>query len=286
MNYRHQFHAGNFADVFKHTLLLELVRRMQAKEKGFLFLDTHAGRGAYDLAAAERGDTLARRPEWPDGIGRIERTDAASRPSAVSAYLDAVQSFRGERDPALHYPGSPWLVLQAMRPQDRMVLCERHPEEHAVLAAQMEGRRRVRVECADGYGALRAHLPPLERRALILIDPPYEAADEFDQVRLALSEGLRRLPGGTFAVWYPLTERADSVAFLERLATASFPATLVTELLLADDREPLKLRGCGLLILNPPWRLDAEIGPVLPWLASTLARGPGARGMMRWLVPD
>lgn len=297
MNYRHQFHAGNFADVFKHTLLLELVRRMQAKEKGFLFLDTHAGRGAYDLAAAERGDTLARQPEWPHGIGRIEATRPDSRPQAVEAYLAAVQRFREEGTPTegsspprahenLPYPGSPWLVLQALRAQDRMVLCERHPEEHEALENMIGKRRRVRVECTDGYAALRAHLPPLERRALVLIDPPYEAADEFEQVRLALAEGLRRLPGATFAVWYPLTDRADVGTFLDRLAGASLPPTLVAEVLLAGPDAPLKLRGCGLLILNPPWQLDRELAPLLPWIASTLARGPGASGTMRWLVPD
>ena len=150
MNYRHQFHAGNFADVFKHTLLLELVRRMQAKEKGVLFLDAHAGRGAYDLAAAERGDTLARQPEWPDGIGRIEATQPESRPAAIEAYLGTVQRFREQRvaagpsaqadsAAALHYPGSPWLVSLVLRAQDRMVLCERHPEEHPRPARCLPG---------------------------------------------------------------------------------------------------------------------------------------------------
>ena len=296
MNHRHHYHAGNFADVFKHTLLLTLIRRLQVKEKGFLFLDTHAGRGVYDLALAVRGDTLARQPEWPEGISQVEATDPAARPEPVRQFLEALEAFRreatgraaapGPENPPALYPGSPRLAARALRSQDRMVCCERHPEEHAILADEMAGLRRVRVECTDGYGAIRAHLPPLERRALVLIDPPYEAPDEFDQVRRALIEGLRRLPGGIFAVWYPLTERADAAAFFDQLGEVALPPTLAAEIVLAGPEMPLKLRGCGLLVLNPPWQFDLELKPVLPWLARALARGPGASSRLRWLAPE
>lgn len=296
MNYRHQFHAGNFADVVKHALVLAVWRSLQQKPKGLLFLDTHAGRGSYDLALAARGDTLAREPEWPHGIGRIEATAPGERPAMVQAYAAAVQAFAARAAPSpgdaddeaapRPYPGSPWLVAMALRPQDRMVLCERHPEEAAALASGFARSPRVRVEATDGYAAVRAHLPPRERRALVLIDPPYEATDEFDQVERALREGIRRLSGGTFLVWYPLTERARVDAFFDRLSGRSLPPTLIAELTVAGPASPLKLKGCGLLLVNPPWRLDRELAEVLPWLATTLRRAPGGEGSLRWLVPE
>lgn len=291
MNYRHHFHAGNFADVLKHAILLELVRGLQRKEKGFLYLDTHAGRGFYDLAAAERGDTRPREPEYPGGIGRL--WSATDLPPLLEQYVRLVRTFTERREEApsgaagpRYYPGSPWLVRLVARPQDRLALCERHPEECAHLSEAFRREPRVSVHPMDGYTALRALLPPPEKRALVLLDPPFESATEYASLRRGLGEGLRRLPGATFALWYPLTERARVDAFFEQLRTLDLPPTWVVELARAGGETPLKLRGCGLVVVNPPWRSEEIIRPALPVLATQLADGPGGGAQLTWLVPE
>jgi len=288
MNYRHHFHAGNFADVCKHALLVQLVRGLQRKEKGFLFLDTHAGRGRYDLSVAERGDTLERKSEYPDGIGRLwGRRDL---PVALAEYVTLVCEFdqqAGNSGPTPHfYPGSPRLVQAIARAQDRLALCEKHPEEFVALRDEFTFASRTSVQEIDGYTALRAMLPPLEKRALVLIDPPFEEQDEFAQIVAGLRDGLRRLPGGTFAVWYPLTERARVDAFLDELTMLDLPPTFTAEVTIAGEDTLLKMKGCGLAVLNPPWQIDRTVAPLLPLLAELLAQAPGGSGHLRWLVPE
>jgi 23S rRNA (adenine2030-N6)-methyltransferase len=288
VNYRHAFHAGNFADVFKHALLVQLMRALQRKEKGFLYLDTHAGRGSYDLAAAARGDTLVRKPEWPDGIGRLWEQDGL--PAALADYAALVRDFDRENGNTpgapRFYPGSPRLVQRLARPQDRMALCEKQPGECAALRAEFALAHRAAVQEMDGYTGLRAMLPPPERRALVLIDPPFEAQDEFAQIVAALREGLRRLPGGMFAVWYPLTERARVDEFFAELLALEPPPTLALELAIAGEASGLKMRGCGLVVVNPPWQFEHEAEEFLPALAELLAQAPGAGTTVRWLVPE
>ncbi len=289
MNYRHQFHAGNFADVVKHALLVRLVRALQKKEKGFLYLDTHAGRGGYDLAAAAKGDSLARQPEWPAGIGRLLTRD--DLPAGLAEYVELVREFdrRAGQPPgsALRfYPGSPWLAATLARPQDRLALCEKQPDECAALRAEFFLTPRASVQLLDGYVALRAMLPPPEKRALVLIDPPFEAGDEWAQIVTALGEGLRRFPAGVFAVWYPLTERARVEAFFAELLALKLPPTFAAELLIASEEAALKMKGCGLVIINPPWQFEQEAKPLLDFLGAALAQGPGATGRTRWLVPE
>ncbi|ATC62810.1 23S rRNA (adenine(2030)-N(6))-methyltransferase RlmJ [Nibricoccus aquaticus] len=296
MNYRHQFHAGNFADVMKHVLLLQLARGMQRKEKGFFYLDTHAGRGRYDLAAAGLGDSLARKAEHPDGIGRLLGADGAELLAPIAEYVRVVRAFDGQPvaggeagEPALElraYPGSPWIFEAAAREQDRLALCEKHPEEAAFLTEEFSHKRRVTVHAMDGYTAVRAMLPPLEKRALVLIDPPFEAQNEFGQVVEALGEGLRRMPAATFAVWYPLTERARVDEFLFKLEALRPPPCFAAELTIAGEDAPVKLKGCGLLVINPPWQIDREIAPVLEVLAKRLAVAPGGAGKLRWVVAE
>ncbi len=288
MNYRHHFHAGNFADVMKHTLLLRLVRALQKKEKGLLYLDTHAGRGRYDLAAEATGDSLARTPEWPNGIGRLATRN--DRPEAVADYLALVREFDrraggGGTEPRF-YPGSPWLAASLARPQDRLALCEKHPAECAALREEFLFTPRTSVQEMDGYVALRAMLPPPERRALVLIDPPFEAQDEFAKVAKALGEGLGRFPSGVFAVWYPLTERARVEDFFDAVLALRPPPTVAAELAIAGEMAPMKLKGCGLIVVNPPWQFDREAEPVLAYLAGVLAQQPGGGGSVRWLVPE
>ena len=288
MNYRHHFHAGNFADVMKHALLVQLVRALQKKEKGVLLVDTHAGRGSYDLTAASLGDTKTRQPEWPNGIGRLWTKDQLL-PQLVD-YVTLVRQFdhdRGNRDALPRfYPGSPWLLRSLAREQDRVALCEKHPEEFTALAAEFQFAASTTTQLMDGYVAVRAVLPPRERRALVLIDPPYESQDEFAQVTQALREGLERLSSAVFAVWYPLTERARVDGFLAGLFELNPPPTLIVELTIAGEMSPLKMRGCGLAVINPPWQFEATARFIVEQLRPLLQQSDGGGSLVRWIVPE
>jgi 23S rRNA (adenine2030-N6)-methyltransferase len=285
VNYRHAYHAGNFADVLKHALLVRLTRALQRKERGFVFVDTHAGRGGYDLSVASEGDTKARTPEWPEGIGRLwEKGDV---PPEVADYLEVIRGYdryRGNRlSSPRFYPGSPRIARLIGRPQDRMELWERHPSEFAVLRDEFVGERRVALHEADGYGALRACLPPAERRALVLMDPPFESPSEWADVSAALAEGLARLPDATIAVWYPLTERARADGFLKILESVKVPS-LAMDLLIEPDS--LRMKGCGVIVVNPPWKFEGEARTIVSYLATALCRGQVAQGSVRWVVPE
>lgn len=291
MNYRHHFHAGNYADVFKHALLLRLVAAMQRKEKGFLYLDTHAGRGGYDLSETTLlPDGRERAPEWPAGIGRL--WDAAGLPAGLVDLVTAVRAYGARKGAAAdaeprHYPGSPWLAVQRLRPQDRAALCELRAEDAEALEIEVQAGRRIAVHAMDGYTALKAMLPPPEKRALVLIDPPFEAQTEFADIARALGEALRRFPGGTYAIWYPITERARSDRFIESLAAApDAPPTLCAELQIAGDAAQVRMKGCGLLVLNPPWKIDEEFRAMLPTLAEKLGVDGGAGARVSWPVPE
>lgn len=285
MNYRHAFHAGNFADVLKHALLVRLVRALQKKGRGFVFVDTHAGRGRYDLSLATQGDSKARRPEWPEGIGRL--WDRADAPPEVQDYLGIVWGYdrsQGNLDAVPRfYPGSPRIVRSIARPQDRLDLWEKHPAECAALRDEFSGERRVSVHEADGYGAIRACLPPAERRALVLVDPPFEAEAEWTEVSGALGDAIRRFPGGTYAVWYPLTGRARRDGFLSWLEGAGVPS-LAAELSVGAQGSGMP--GCGVAVVNPPWRFDGEARSILGYLGDALALGHEAQGSVRWIVPE
>ncbi|HLP00569.1 MAG TPA: 23S rRNA (adenine(2030)-N(6))-methyltransferase RlmJ [Opitutaceae bacterium] len=285
MNYRHAFHAGNFADVLKHVLLRELIRAMQRKPKPFLFLDTHAGRGRYDLAQAETG---ARAPEWPEGIGRL--WNAADLLPPIADYVAAIRDYNracGAGGETLRfYPGSPLQALALLRPDDRCALCELQPEEADALERECAGRRKVRVHRSDGFGAPRAMLPPLEKRALVLIDPPFEAADEMARVARAVEEGLRRSPAAVFAIWYPITKRAATAPLFLKLRERRLAPTLAAELRVQSEEAEIGLSGCGLAILNPPWQFDAAMRPALAQLTRLLALDGEAGFRMDWLVPE
>ncbi len=287
MNYRHHFHAGNYADVFKHVLLLQLLRAMQRKEKGFLYLDTHAGRGGYDLTVpGVLPDGRERAPEHPDGIGRLWVADPL--PEAITEYVRLVRAFnvrRGAGSELRFYPGSPWIARAVARPQDRMVLCELRPDDAEALDFEFARESRVSVLAMDGYNALKAQLPPPEKRALVLIDPPFEAQGEFGEIERGVGEALRRLPAAVCAVWYPVTERAPTASFQETLRRLGVPA-LFAELHIAGDGSQLRMKGCGLLVLNPPWQIDGEIRAVLPELVRRLGLSAEAHAECDWLVPD
>lgn len=288
MNYRHHYHAGNYADVFKHVLLLQLIRAMQRKEKGFLYLDTHAGRGGYDLSVPSvLPDGKSRAPEHPAGIGRL--WGATSLPPALNDYLALVRRFNDRNgatgDELKFYPGSPWIAKLLLRSQDRMALCELRPDDAEALDFEFARESRVTVQVMDGYTGLKALLPPPEKRALVLIDPPFETKKEFADIARGLRDALNRLPGAVCAVWYPITERARTEDFHHALLELATPA-LFAELNIAGENPELRMKGCGLLILNPPWQIDRGIRAVLPVLRERLLVDAGARAACNWLVPD
>jgi len=281
MNYRHLFHAGNFADVFKHVALMLLLRALQKKETAFCYVDTHAGAGRYDFfepAAQKSG-------EYRDGIGRLWQAQVPPATGALAEYLAIVHAFNADGR-LRFYPGSPLLVQRLLRPQDRMILCERHPEEVLRLKSEFAGNRQAAVHERDGYEAMQALLPPAERRGLVLIDPPYEAQDEYDRIIKSLKAAYRRWPGGAYVVWYPLKDRATAARFHARLQAGEWRKLLVAELALFAQDTAFRLNGCGLVIINPPWGFDGAFGEVLSDLALRLARETAARASVDWLVPE
>ena len=269
MNYRHGFHAGNFADLLKHLALCELLRLLTAKDKKLFVLDTHAGVGGYDLS----GGLAARTREAESGIVKLMAMPRAGQPAAVARYLAAVAAYDrkfGRGSGALrHYPGSPRLVRAGLRPGDRFVACELHAEDALALKREFAGDRGIEVRQADGYQALKALMPPVERRGLVLLDPPFEAADEFDRLARALKQALRRFATGCYAVWYPIKDEAAVATFKATLAGVK---ALILELRLRDAPEG-KLAACGLAVINPPWTFQEAMAEALPWLGSALDAG-------------
>jgi 23S rRNA (adenine2030-N6)-methyltransferase len=283
VNYRHAFHAGNHADVFKHALWVALVRSYQRKDSGFLALDTHAGRGGYDLERASRGETLARQPEWPEGIGRL--WSESSAPEPIADYLDLIRRHDRARGNLLaeprFYPGSPRITRMLARDQDRLAFWEKHPEEKDALQHEFRNDRRVTVTEGDGYVSLRALLPPPERRSLVLIDPPFESFTEWDDALSALAEGLRRHAAATLALWYPLTSRSEPrTAALGRMGVTCLTAELCV------DPEADGMRGSGVAVLNPPWKFEAAAKEIADYLAPRLAKSARAWGSVRWLATE
>lgn len=277
MNYRHLFHAGNFADVFKHVALMLLLRALQRKASPFCYFDTHAGAGRYDLALSE----AQRSGEFRDGIGRL--WDGEPESGDLAQYLAAVRALNPDGR-LRFYPGSPCIARHLLRDRDRMVLCERHPEEYARLRAEFAGDRRVAVHERDGYEALKALLPPEERRGLVLLDPPYEQAGEFERVIAGLETAQRRWMTGIFAVWYPIKDRAAVTRFHTQLCAGSWRKALIAELALFPEDTTFRLNGCGLAIVNPPWGFDRALDGILPELRQRLARDVPARGSVTWLA--
>ncbi|WP_431856334.1 23S rRNA (adenine(2030)-N(6))-methyltransferase RlmJ [Azospirillum sp.] len=278
MNYRHIFHAGNFADVMKHAVLTLIVEHLRAKPAAFCVLDTHAGVGRYDLTS----DPAQRTLEYADGIGRL--FGHAPPHPALAPYLDAVAALNPGGD-LRWYPGSPRLARALLRPQDRLVLSELHPEDAATLKAEFARDPQVTVHAMDAYHALKAHLPPKEKRGLVLVDPPFEEPDEFARLVAGLRQAYRRWPTGIYAIWYPIKERPAVWRFQEALAEAGIPKILLAELTIHPEDTHLRLNGSGLAIVNPPWKLDETLGAVLPALHAVLP-GTGGGTRVEWLVPE
>ena len=293
MNYRHAYHAGNFADVLTHTVLLALIEALKAKPSPFTLIETHAGSGCYALDGKEAGKT----GEYKDGIARLLYPDlharagtppaAGSLPPLLRRWLDSILALPGNEDGLRLYPGSPLQAAAAMRAGDTAQLSELHPEEAARLRELFRHDPRIHVHHRDGYEALKALLPPPEKRGLVLIDPPYEAQDsEYRQLEKTLKEALQRWPGGIYAVWYPIKLRSQVQPFLRGLQRSGAKRVLRAELLLHPDDSPLRLNGAGMVILNAPWQLDDALREPLRAMARLLSTQRPAEWKLDWLLQE
>lgn len=276
MKYRHSFHAGNFADIHKHVTLLALLAALKRKDKGFAYIETHAGRGVYELSRAG---------ESAEGSGRFSSGEYHA--AELQNFATLLSDFRAKRHDPRAYPGSPAVAAHELRPQDRAVLCEVQPAEARHLERETEFSSRVHVECVDGYERLRALLPPAERRGLIFLDPPYEEPrQDLERVTATLADALRRFSTGVFAAWYPIKDERSIRAWHEAFARTVAAETLVSELWLYPRDSKVALNGSGVLIVNPPFQVDERMRVWLPELQARLDVGhPGGTSVTKLTPP-
>lgn len=264
MNYRHSYHAGNFADVFKHIVLIALIKSQLHKETGFCYIDTHAGIGLYDLLS----DEAQKSKEFETGISKIYLQKET--PPLIQEYIKCIQTFNPKSTIRL-YPGSPLIVREFLRPQDHMILSELHPEDYLILKSHCARHKQIAVHQLDAYQSLKAFLPPKERRGVVLVDPPYEKPDEFSRLVYSLSQAVSRWETGIYAVWYPLTTQSPIIHFHRSLKEKIKRPLLITELSIYSEKSIVGLKGCGMVIINPPWKLDQQLEETLPWLWERLS---------------
>lgn len=306
MNYRHAFHAGNFADVIKHAVLTRILVHLLGKPAAFRVIDTHAGAGLYDLA----GDEASRSGEWRAGIGRLLAAQIAPAVQALlKPYLDVVASLNsastaplvpahagiqggsstersadsglrgndqiasaspGSEHALTTYPGSPALARALLRPQDRLIACELEPKAYALLAHNLARDRRIKTVAIDGWMALNAYVPPSERRGIVVVDPPFEEAQDFTRLAHGLETAYRKWASGIYLLWYPIKGRQEPDAFARRLKRSSVARILRAELAVGATPAQGPLGGCGLIVVNPPWTLENELAAILPELVKAL----------------
>jgi 23S rRNA (adenine2030-N6)-methyltransferase len=300
MNYRHAFHAGNFADCVKHAVLIWLLRALQRKPAPAFVLDSHAGPGWYDLVHGP----AARTSEWREGVGKLLREPSGALEDYLGVVCTAVGPMPdpraergptargeqgdctlfpvrsgGESPPLLAYPGSPLLIRALLRPGDRLTCCERHPDDHAALRRLFARDPSVSVHLRDAWEALRALLPPKEHRGLILIDPPYESPTELADLAGGLRAGWTRFRTGVFVAWYPIKHRTPVRALHAAMREAGIRDIVAAEFVLRTPLNPARLNGCGLLVINPPYRFESEVPPILAALLERLASGEAGEGI-------
>jgi 23S rRNA (adenine2030-N6)-methyltransferase len=282
MNYRHAYHAGNFADVLKHVMLTRILLHLREKPAAFRVIDSHAGAGRYDLAGAEASKT----GEWRNGIERLRQAKLTPAVQELLApYLAAVAGFN-PGGTLTHYPGSPLLALTLLRRQDRLTACELEPQAAAALRTQLRGDPRAKALAIDGWTALKAYVPPVERRGLVLIDPPFEQPGEFSRLAQGLAAAQRKWASGLYLLWYPIKEAVEVEAFARKLTRLGIARMLRVELMIPPPAEVGGLRGCGLIAVNPPWTLHRDLAVLLPALAQTLSRGAPSKPRLEWLAGE
>ena len=279
MNYRHAYHAGNFADVVKHAVLARLLVHLCSKPAPYRVIDTHAGAGSYDLAGPE----ATRSQEWHGGIGRLYGASLEPALGSLLAPYLAVVAAHNSSGRLRTYPGSPALAQAFLRSQDRLLACELEPHAAASLKRSLNHDRRVKAVAIDGWTALNAYVPPPERRGLVLVDPPYEDAGDF--LNQAIEQAHRKWASGIYLLWYPIKGRREPDALARRLRRSGINKILRAELNLRAA-DPTHLTGCGLMLVNPPWRLDEELRQLLPGLAPILAGGDGGSARIDWIAGE
>ncbi|WP_127958734.1 23S rRNA (adenine(2030)-N(6))-methyltransferase RlmJ [Serratia microhaemolytica] len=279
LSYRHSFHAGNHADVLKHTVQSLIIESLKEKEKPFLYLDTHAGAGCYQLT-----DLHAERTgEYREGIARIWQRD--DQPAEMSAYMKVLQHVNHAGN-LRYYPGSPLIAAQLLRPQDRLHLTELHPTDYPLLRREFQKDQRTRVERADGYQQLKSQLPPLSRRGFVLIDPPYEIKSDYQQVVSSIAEGHKRFATGTYALWYPVVLRQQIKRMFRELEATGIRRILQIELAVRPDNSQRGMTASGMIVINPPWKLEQQMRSLLPWLHQVLVPSGTGHHLVNWLVAE
>jgi 23S rRNA (adenine2030-N6)-methyltransferase len=279
VNYHHEFHAGNFADVFKHAVLCRILHYLRGKPAAFRVIDTHAGPGLYDLTS----EKAARGGEWQAGIGKLMATQTSGAVAELlSPYLEVIRALN-ERDRLRVYPGSPALARAWLRPQDRLIACELEPKAATALSRNLCGDVRIKTLAIDGWTALNAYVPPKERRGVVLVDPPFEAGNDFQRLANGLSGAHRKWATGIYALWYPIKGRVEPDVLAKRLRRMALAKVLRAELLVAPLGDPTRLNGAGMIVVNPPWTLENELCALLPALASILGREGKGKFQLDWL---
>lgn len=282
MNYRHGFHAGNFADILKHVVLMRVMTHLNAKDTPYRVVDTHAGAGRYDLGSEE----ALRTHEWKDGVARLDQAPLAPPVEALlKPWRDAVAGARALYGPSA-YPGSPWLCRRAMRRDDRLIAAELHPQTHKKLVAAIGRDERCKALAIDGWNALRGNVPPKERRGVVLIDPPFEEKDEFATLAAELIAAHRKWATGIYAVWFPIKDRRAVEGLIDSVLAAGIGRLLRLEIDVDRPEAAGGLSATGMLIVNPPWMLGDEARIILPALTERLAQGPQPRYLCEPIRPD
>jgi 23S rRNA (adenine2030-N6)-methyltransferase len=277
MNYRHIYHAGNICDVVKHAVLVLLMEHVRMKDNAFCVLDTHAGVGLYDL----QDERAAKTNEAQNGISKLL---AAPPIAELKTYYDILQKLNPQGD-VRYYPGSPLLIYHLLRAQDKLIACELHEEDARELRRNFHEHKNAHIHRRDAYEALRAFLPPEEKRGCVLIDPPFEQPDEFEKLAAAVIEAHKRWPQGMFLIWYPIKERPTIWRFHEALIAAGTPKMLCAEFIYEEEIRADRLNGCGLILINPPWQMDERLRQLLPALHEAL-KTKYRKSDVKWLTPE
>ncbi|MCZ2203774.1 23S rRNA (adenine(2030)-N(6))-methyltransferase RlmJ [Bartonella sp. A05] len=280
MNYRHIYHAGNFADVFKHIIVTRIVEYLKRKEKAFRVIDTHAGIGLYDLSSLEAQKT----GEWREGVGRLLSFPIPEDvQTLLCPWCDIIYAINEGNKDIVFYPGSPVLVRQLLRKQDRLTAIELHSEDYQTLASNFIGDYQTKVLHLNGWLSLNAHLPPKEKRGLILVDPSFEQPGEFSRLVEGIVKAYRRFPGGIYALWYPVKYDKEIEKFLHALHQTGIPKILHLEMRIRKSSILPTMNGSGIILINPPYLLEEEIKKLSPFLITRLGQDKNARITHQWL---
>ncbi|OZN25190.1 23S rRNA (adenine(2030)-N(6))-methyltransferase RlmJ [Actinobacillus seminis] len=280
LSYRHSFHAGNHADVVKHIVLMLILENLRQKEKGFYYLDTHAGVGQYRLFSEEAEKTA----EYQEGIGRLWQQE--DFPPDVARYVQLIKKLNYGEKELRYYAGSPLIAASLLRPQDRALLTELHPTDYPLLRNNFKQYDNITTKRNNGFQQLKATLPPKERRGLVLIDPPYEMKEDYDLVVQAIEEGYKRFATGIYAIWYPVVLRQYTKRIIKGLEATGIRKILQIELAVRPDSEQSGMTASGMIVINPPWTLEAQMKEILPYLHRTLVLEEIGGWSVNWITPE